>query len=98
MARKLIWKIIHAIILLNFIIEIGYCTFMVFFVLNAGTSGPLFETVLTIDMDLFLKRRLYAIETWIAIGGLALYVAITELYPRFKRDMINQASSKASES
>jgi hypothetical protein len=29
-----------------------------------------------------LKRRLYAIETWIALGALSIYLAITEILPK----------------
>jgi hypothetical protein len=29
-----------------------------------------------------LKRRLYAIEAWVAFGALAIYLAITEILPK----------------
>jgi hypothetical protein len=32
-------------------------------------------------IEVILKRRLYAIETWIAIAGLAVYLALTEFLP-----------------
>lgn len=32
-----------------------------------------------VDMDLMTKRRLYAIEFWVAFSGFAIYLAITEL-------------------
>ena len=32
-----------------------------------------------------MKRRLYAVETWIAMTGLAVYVAVTEILPRKAR-------------
>lgn len=92
MNKKHLWKIVHAIIIANFLIEIVYCSIQVFVVLNAGTVGPLFGAALDMDMDLFLKRRLYAIETWIAIGGLAIYLAITELAPRAWRSLPERAA------
>jgi len=33
-------------------------------------------------IEVILKRRLYAIETWIAITGLAIYLALTVFLPR----------------
>ncbi len=83
-AWRVVWKIIHIFIIVNFIVEIAYCGYQVFGVLG---GGPLFGSVLTIDMDLFMKRRLYAIETWIAIVGLAIYLAITEILPQMKKEM-----------
>jgi hypothetical protein len=82
---RIVWKIVHLFIIVNFIVEIAYCGYQVFGVLG---GGPLFGSVLTIDMDLFMKRRLYAIETWIAIVGLAIYLAITEILPQMKKDMV----------
>jgi hypothetical protein len=32
-----------------------------------------------VDIDLMTKRRLYAIEFWVAFSGFAIYLAITEL-------------------
>ncbi len=81
---RIVWKIVHLFIIVNFIVEIAYCGYMVFGILG---GGPLFGSVLTIDNDLFMKRRLYAIETWIAIVGLAIYLAITEILPQMKKDM-----------
>ncbi len=100
MNKKVIWKIIHAAIIINFIAEIAYCTFQVMVVFDPGTAGPLFGAALDMDIDFFLKRRLYAIETWIAIGGLAIYLALTEIAPRWKieikaHDARNTASSSA---
>jgi hypothetical protein len=84
MVKITTWRIVHWFITANFIIEIAYCGFQVFVVLG---GGPLFGSVVGMDMDLFLKRRLYAIETWIAIVGLAIYLAITEIVPRQKKEM-----------
>nr|MDO8085123.1 hypothetical protein [Candidatus Sigynarchaeum springense] len=81
---RIVWRIVHLVIIVNFIVEIAYCGFQVFAVLG---GGPLFGAALDMDIDLFLKRRLYAIETWIAIAGLAIYLAITEIVPRQKKEM-----------
>ncbi|MEX2681983.1 MAG: hypothetical protein Q6373_010295 [Candidatus Sigynarchaeota archaeon] len=81
---RIAWRIVHWFIIVNFIVEIAYCGFQVFGVLG---GGPLFGAALDMDIDLFLKRRLYAIETWIAIAGLAIYIAITEILPRQKKEM-----------
>jgi hypothetical protein len=70
------WKIIHWIIIINFILEIGYGMYQTFFVLGNGTFGPLFGASTTISFELMVTRRLYAIETWIAIMGLSIYLAI----------------------
>ena len=94
MNKKLIWKIIHAGIIINFLIEIGYCALQVFVVFDLGTGGPLFWAAIDMDIDFFLKRRLYAIETWIAIVGLAIYLALTEISPRWKLEILTHDSRK----
>ena len=38
------------------------------------------------DGELMVTRRLYAIEFWIATAGLAIYLALTEIGPRFKAE------------
>ena len=89
MAKISLWKVIHWIIIINFIFEIAYCTLQVFVVFSDGSFLPLFGSALTMDIDFFLKRRLYAIESWIAITGLAIYLAITEIMPRKKKERRN---------
>jgi hypothetical protein len=42
----------------------------------------LLRSALETPIEVIMKRRLYAIETWLAIGGLAIYLAVTELLPR----------------
>lgn len=68
------WKVLHWIIVINFALEILYGALQVFFILGGG--GILFGDSGTVDQDLFVKRRLYAIETWIAVTGLSIYLAI----------------------
>ena len=76
---------IHWIIILNFLVEIIYASYIIFVVLKpeAG-AGPLMDAAKSIDLDLMTRRRLYAIECWLAISGLAVYLAITEIGPRLK--------------
>jgi hypothetical protein len=72
------WLILHWIIIINFVIEIFYGMYQTFFVLipPGGQPGPLFGMASEISYELMVSRRLYAIETWIAIAGLAIYLAI----------------------
>ena len=83
--NKTILYILHYIIIINFVVQILYGAYQVFFVLGNGTAGPLFGGSTNIDHELMLTRRLYAIETWIAITGLSIYLAITEINPRMKK-------------
>lgn len=76
---------VHWAIIVNFLIEIAYAGYVVFSVLKpAGHSGPLFEKALEIPHELMVTRRLYAIEFWIAMAGLAIYLALTEIGPRLR--------------
>ena len=80
--KRLLILTIHWVIIVNFLFEIGYATYMVFEVLQpASGSGPLMGRALEIPHELMVTRRLYAIECWIAIAGLAIYLAITEIGP-----------------
>lgn len=86
------WRVLHAVIIVNFAAEIFYVGWIIFVVLapEGGTSGPLWAQAGQIDMDLMARRRLYAIEGWIAIAGLSVYLAITEVAPR--RGLFDRAS------
>ncbi|MDF1501253.1 MAG: hypothetical protein P1P76_12370 [Anaerolineales bacterium] len=75
------WRLIHNLIILNFLVEIIYTSYMVFFAVG-GSRFPLLRSALETPIEIIMKRRLYAIETWLAVGGLALYLAVTELLPR----------------
>ena len=83
--KKKVWKIIHWVIIIVFIVSIAYGAFQMFFVVGGG--GILFFRATTISFEDLVARRLYAIETWVQIVGLAIYLAITEFYPRFKDDI-----------
>jgi|GEM_PF-1921384 len=78
---KKIWKFIHRLIILNFLVEITYSFYMVFFVIGGG-KWPLMRRAVETPLEVILKRRLYAIEAWVAIAGLCVYLAVTELLPR----------------
>jgi len=78
---KKIWKVIHSLVIINFIVEIIYSFYMVFFVIGGG-KFPLLRRAVETPMEVILKRRLYAIEAWLAVGGLVLYIAVTEILPR----------------
>ncbi len=54
---------------------------MVFFVIGGG-KYPLFKKALNTPVEVILKRRLYSLETWVAIAGLSIYLAITEILPQ----------------
>ena len=83
--NKLILYIVHYLIIINFVVQILYGAYQVFFVLSSGTAGPLLGGSTTMDHEMMVARRLYAIETWIAITGLSIYLAITEINPRMKK-------------
>ena len=77
-----LWAI-HWVIILNFLIQIGYGAYMVFVVIRPDhITGPLSNAALTIPHELMMTRRAYAAETWLAIVGCALYLGITEVLPR----------------
>ena len=73
--KKVWWKIFHYGIITIFSVQILYCLYVFFVVLNTGNFF-LFNSAASIDMDLLIKRRLYTIEIWISIIGLVIYLAI----------------------
>jgi uncharacterized membrane protein len=73
-------KFLHWFIIGFFLIEIGYGLYMVFFVVG-GSRWPLMARAVETPIEIILKRRLYAIETWIAITGLTIYLALTVFLP-----------------
>ena len=80
MKRKL-WLVIHWLVILCLSLEILYGLYMVFFVIG-GTRWPLFARAERTPVEVILRRRLYAIESWIAMGALSTYLAITMVLPR----------------
>lgn len=75
-------RLVHWLIIVNFLLEIGYGGYMVFFALKDEEGGPLMDRAGDMPFEKMVTRRLYATETWIAIGGLSIYLAITEFLPR----------------
>jgi hypothetical protein len=85
MKRPLWVKIVHGLILLNFITGMAYAGFVVFVILAPeGGGGPLWGRAAEVPMELLAKRRLYALEFWVAFSGFAIYLALTELVPRMR--------------
>jgi hypothetical protein len=76
-------RLVHWVILANLGLQVIYGLVMVFFVVTGGQgAGPLFGAAGELPFETMVTRRLYAGETWIAIVGLSLYVAVTEILPR----------------
>lgn len=76
-------RVLHVVILANFVLNVLYASYMVFFVLRpAGVSGPLLGAASSVPIELMVTRRLYANEFWVSCTGLSLYVAVTEMLPR----------------
>lgn len=76
---------LHWLIIVNFLLEIVYASYMVFFVVGAEGGGPLMGRATELPFEVMSTRRLYAIEAWIAMAGLSIYLAITEIGPRLRR-------------
>lgn len=82
------WKIIHWVIIINFLLEIIYATYMVFVAYhNPGTPFILFGGAGKMPFEKMVARRLYAIEDWIAMCGLSIYLAITEIMPTKSKEV-----------
>lgn len=76
-------RVAHWLLIGNFVLQIAYGTAMVFFVVRPeGVSGPLYGQATALPFELMVTRRLYALETWVAIAGLAVYLGVTEVLPR----------------
>ncbi len=83
---KAIVLIIHWFIIINFILQILNGAYQVSFVYTVkGHSFPLLGASSELSYENMMIRRAYAIETWIAITGLSIYLAITEINPRLKK-------------
>jgi hypothetical protein len=78
-------KALHAFIILNLLVQILYGFYMVFYAVG-GEHFPLFRRAIETPIEIILRRRLYAVETWLAIVGLCIYLAITEILPQKLRE------------
>ena len=63
--------------------------YMVFYAVG-GSRWPLMARAIETSIEVILKRRLYAIEAWVAIAGLAVYLALTEFLPRIYKALKTQ--------
>ncbi len=83
--RPPFWQIIHITIIANFLFEVIYAGYMVFVVVKPEGAGfgPLGAGAKAVTFEMMVTRRLYAAEFWIAFAGLAIYLAVTEMKPRF---------------
>jgi hypothetical protein len=76
-------KGVHLFILINFSLQILYGGYMVFVgIAPEGHMGPLWGAAVDMPFEALVARRLYALETWVAIVGMSLYVGLTEILPR----------------
>jgi hypothetical protein len=73
-------RILHRFIIINFLAEIFYGFYMVFFVVG-GSKWPLMRRAVDTPMNIILRRRLYALESWVAMAGISIYLGITEILP-----------------
>ena len=83
--KYLVLMTLHWVIILNFVVEIGYATHMIFNVVAPEGGGPLLEQAKTFPFEMMMTRRLYAVECWLAIAGLSIYLALTEIGPRLRK-------------
>lgn len=86
-------RLLHWLIISNLLIQIAYAGYMVFFeIVPDGSSGPLMGAAKTFPFEQMVTRRLYAIECWIAIVGLSLYLGLTEIFPRLLRPFYDRSA------
>ncbi len=86
--KKIWWTLLHGFIIFIFCIEILYCMYEFIFVWNVGGSLILFN--IDVPFEVMVTRRLYAIEMFISIVGLALYLAIVYRKKFFSEKPTNQ--------
>jgi hypothetical protein len=88
--KTLMWRGLHYLIILHLLIEVIYCAYMIFSVLQPNNGGgPLMDRALTMPFEQMVTRRLYALECWVATGALSIYLAITEIAPRMRADQFS---------
>ena len=70
--RRPLWvNVVHGLVLLNFLTGMGYAAYVLFVVLAPeGGGGPLWSRAAEVPMELMARRRLYALEFWVAFAGL----------------------------
>ena len=88
------WRLLHAFIILNLLVQVFYGAYMVFFVVTGEGSGPLWGQALEMPFEKMVTRRLYALETWVAIVGLSIYLGLTEILPRVLKTKSGSSSAE----
>ena len=71
----------------TFLYELIYVGYIIFIVLQHETGGiTLSDKVPSVDLEFLTKRRLYAIEFWIAFSGFSIYLSLTEIKRLFSNN------------
>lgn len=83
----LVLRALHWFFIVNFVLNVFYGAYQVFVVLapEGGAMGPLGGAATGMPHEQMVVRRAYAMEVWLSIVGLSLYLAITEYLPRLLR-------------
>mgnify|MGYP006307981981 CR=1 FL=1 len=84
-AKRAFWWAVHWIIIVNFLLQIGYSGTKALTLNPEGRAMVLFGMAQDLPFEMMVTRRLYAIETWVAIAGLSLYLGITHIVPMMRR-------------
>ncbi len=71
--KKLFWMIFHITIITILVFQIVYCIYQFY---NTAGALILFQSATELDYETMVVRRLYAIEFWISVLGLVIYLAI----------------------
>ena len=77
--RIMLKRGLHYLIIFLFLSELVYLSYIIFVVLQPEFGGvTLSANASKVDLELLTKRRLYAIEYWVAFSGFSIYLALTE--------------------
>ena len=77
------WAFVHYFLIFLFVTQMMYCMHQVFVVHGVGGWNPvLLGRATEISQEQFMARRMYALEGWLAMIGLSMYLALTEMLPR----------------
>jgi hypothetical protein len=87
-------RVAHWAIIGNYMVNIGYGSYEIFFVLRpegVRPGMPLGSSAQDVDPDMMAQRRGYAAEVWSSWVGLTTYVALTEVGPRILRSILTES-------
>lgn len=77
------YRLLHWAIIAHLALGSGYAGWQLFSIVPPGHGGgPLWDAASTMPHDLMMTRRMYALESWLAMCGLAMYLGLTEILPR----------------